>query len=197
MGSQRKPLRTETGAGSVRDGEARTAHRGVTHPASGRVADAAGRLTMLQRTAGNRAVASLLGGDPDQLASSVPRSGGSPLAPPVLRSFERAFDTDLSTVRVHTGPAAEHSAAAWSATAYTAGEHVVFGQGAYAPGTSHGNHLLAHELAHVVQQRSGAVRGQRVPGTAMEVSDPGDASEREADVVARQVTSRLSSGTAD
>jgi len=170
------------------------AHRaGLADPAGAAMAT----VLQLQRAAGNQAVTSLLQGDPDQLAGSIPRSGGRALAPAVLRSFENAFGADLSTVRVHTGGAAERSAAAWSATAYTAGEHVVFGRGSYAPGTSQGNHLLAHELAHVVQQRVGGVRGRPVPGTSVEVSEPGDASERAADEVARRVTARLGKGSAD
>jgi Domain of unknown function (DUF4157)/Annexin len=63
---------------------------------------------------------------------------------------------DFSRVRVHTGARAADSARALDALAYTAGEHVVFGDGRYAPRTASGLRLLAHELAHVVQQRRGA-----------------------------------------
>jgi hypothetical protein len=59
---------------------------------------------------------------------------------------------NFSRVRVHTGPAAAESARAVNALAYTIGDHVIFGAGQYAPGTSAGRRLLAHELTHVAQQ---------------------------------------------
>jgi hypothetical protein len=59
---------------------------------------------------------------------------------------------DFSLVRVHADSRAGESADAISAVAYTAGEHVVFGAGRYAPGTPEGKRLIAHELTHVVQQ---------------------------------------------
>nr|WP_281375261.1 DUF4157 domain-containing protein [Aquabacterium terrae] len=65
------------------------------------------------------------------------------------------FGRDLSNVRVHTGPQAELSARDVSAKAYTVGHHIVFGAGHYAPDSARGKQLLAHELAHVVQQSGG------------------------------------------
>ena len=72
---------------------------------------------------------------------------------------------DLSGVRVHVGAQAAESARQLSALAYTVGSHIVFGDGQYAPRTSAGRHLLAHELTHVIQQggdgqASGAVQTQ-------------------------------------
>jgi hypothetical protein len=63
---------------------------------------------------------------------------------------------DFSRVRVHTGPEAAASALAIGARAYTVGAHVVFGEGAYAPGTADGRRLLAHELTHTLQQDGAA-----------------------------------------
>ncbi len=63
---------------------------------------------------------------------------------------------DFSPVRVHTGARAAESARAVGALAYTVGRDIVFGDGAYAPHTTDGRRLLAHELAHVLQQRDGA-----------------------------------------
>jgi hypothetical protein len=60
---------------------------------------------------------------------------------------------DFSGVRVHTDNKAAESARAMSALAYTVGRDVVFGAGEYAPGTTEGRRLLAHELTHVLQQR--------------------------------------------
>ena len=72
--------------------------------------------------------------------------------------------SDFSRVRIHTDSRAAESARAVNALAYTVGEHVVFGAGQYAPGTSGGRGLLAHELTHVTQQ-SAVLRPYR-PSTA-------------------------------
>jgi hypothetical protein len=70
--------------------------------------------------------------------------------------FERRFDADFSRVRVHTGPEAAALAGSMGAKAFAAGDHVVFGEDRFAPGTTPGRTLLAHELAHVAQQQRGA-----------------------------------------
>ena len=77
------------------------------------------------------------------------------------RQLESGLQQDLSAVRLHTGPQAAASAAAVQARAYTVGRDIVFGAGQYAPSTHEGQHLLAHELVHVLQQRDGAAP----PGT--------------------------------
>ncbi len=72
--------------------------------------------------------------------------------------MESRFRHDFSRIRVHTDERASASAHAIGAPAYTVGPHVAFGAGRYAPETGAGRQLLAHELAHVVQQRnSGAL----------------------------------------
>lgn len=75
--------------------------------------------------------------------------------------MESRFSRDFSNVRVHTGATAAASAASLNATAYTVGRDIVFNHGAYAPDTLPGRHLLAHELAHVVQQREAGPMLQR------------------------------------
>lgn len=69
------------------------------------------------------------------------------------RFFSRAFGRDFSDVKIHTGPEANRAAKSVHAKAYTLGEHIVFADGAYAPESGEGKELLAHELAHVVQQK--------------------------------------------
>ena len=86
---------------------------------------------------------------------------------------------DFSDVRVHTGDAADASARSVSAHAYTVGSNIVFQRGTYDPGSSQGRTLLAHELTHVVQQRSGPVEGTPAAG-GVSVSDPSDRFEVEA-----------------
>lgn len=75
--------------------------------------------------------------------------------------FEPRFGHDFAQVRVHRDNAAANSARDVAAQAYTVGRHVVFAQGRYAPDSTAGRTLLAHELAHVVQQ-SGSAVGERV-----------------------------------
>jgi Domain of unknown function (DUF4157) len=87
---------------------------------------------------------------------SVLQSGGTPLQPRLRRDLEARIGHDFSQVRVHRDGAAEKSASDIGALAYTSGNHIVFGRGAYAPGTRAGHALLAHELTHVVQQGGSA-----------------------------------------
>jgi peptidoglycan/xylan/chitin deacetylase (PgdA/CDA1 family) len=99
-------------------------------------------------------------------------SPGRPLNSQELSGMRR-FGEDFSDVRLHTDGLAAQSAIAVDAAAYTAGgRDIVFAPGLYRPGTPAGNRLLAHELAHVLQQRGSAF----APG----LSVPGDRSEREA-----------------
>jgi hypothetical protein len=78
--------------------------------------------------------------------------GGQPLDTTTRNFMEPRFGHDFSQVRVHTDEQAAESVRAVNALAYTVGRDVVFGEGQYAPGTSGGHRLLAHELTHVVQQ---------------------------------------------
>jgi hypothetical protein len=76
--------------------------------------------------------------------------------PAVARApMEVQFGRDFSRVRVHSGDAAARSARAANALAFTYGRDIVFGEGQYRPETAEGTRLLAHELAHVVQQEDG------------------------------------------
>jgi hypothetical protein len=87
-----------------------------------------------------------------QTMHEVLRSPGEPLNASIRAFMESRFGHDFSNVRVHTDARAAESARDVNAHAYTAGPDIVFGHGQYAPGTSRGNKLLAHELTHTVQQ---------------------------------------------
>jgi hypothetical protein len=94
-----------------------------------------------------------------QVANQVPptvhqvlRSPGQPLDSTTREFFEPRFRRDFSDVRIHTDAAASNSAHSINALGYTVGRHVVLADGQYSPETSSGRGLLAHELAHVVQQ---------------------------------------------
>ena len=86
------------------------------------------------------------------IVHEVLRSPGQPLDSATRTFMESRFGHDFSHVRVHVGAAPAASAGALGAQAYTAGHHIVFGANRYAPQSHTGRHLLAHELAHVVQQ---------------------------------------------
>lgn len=90
---------------------------------------------------------------PGQVDRAVAGSG-QPLQPDVRAAMEARFGHDFGAVRVHDGPDAAAAAGGLGARAFTVGgEHVVFGAGRHQPHTAQGRRLLAHELAHVVQQR--------------------------------------------
>jgi hypothetical protein len=88
------------------------------------------------------------------IVHEVLRSPGQPVDASSRAYFEPRFGHDFSKVRTHADARAAESAAAVNAHAYTVGSDIVFGGGQHAPGTERGKRLLAHELAHVVQQNS-------------------------------------------
>ena len=79
-------------------------------------------------------------------------SPGQPLDRSTRASMEPRFGHDFSDVRVHTDSRAAQSADAFAADAYTTGRDIYFAAGKYAPASKDGQHLLAHELTHTVQQ---------------------------------------------
>jgi hypothetical protein len=81
------------------------------------------------------------------------QNGGQPLPRSVRAFLEPRFGCDFSWVRVHTGNPANDLAQSVNARAFTLGYDIAFEQGQYSPGTREGQRLLAHELAHVAQQR--------------------------------------------
>ena len=119
-----------------------------------------------------------------------PQGPGRPLEPGVRASAERSFGHDFSQVRIHNDAAAAASAQAVNAKAYTAGSDLVFEPGAYDPASKDGEWLLAHELAHVVQQEDAPV-----PSTAW-MSHAGEPAEAEADRAADRMVGGLDAGLA-
>ena len=84
-----------------------------------------------------------------------PTSHGVLLDNDMRTQMETRFGTDFSSVRIHADEAAADSARSLGAAAYTVGRDIVFGSGRYQPHSGAGRQLLAHELAHVVQQSRG------------------------------------------
>jgi hypothetical protein len=114
------------------------------------------------------------------------RSPGEPLDAPTRAFMEPRFGHSFADVRVHADAAAARSASAVGARAYAVGRDVVFGAGMYAPARTDGRRLIAHELAHVVQQ-SGT--SPAAPSPSLEVGPVDAPEEREADSVAERVVS--------
>jgi Domain of unknown function (DUF4157) len=116
-----------------------------------------------------------------QAAIAASQGGGRPLDRHLADHVGSAIGDPLDDVRVHTGDGAAALARAVSARAFTVGRDIFFGAGEYRPESHAGQALIAHEAAHVVQQRGAPASGP------LNVSQPGDALEREAEAVARDV----------
>jgi hypothetical protein len=95
---------------------------------------------------------------PEQLQAT--KGKGHPLDGGTRNAMESGFGTDFSQVRIHTGSDAVNLNRDLGAQAFTYGEDIYFDEGKYQPGTQSGDHLLAHELTHTIQQ--GAVSGKTV-----------------------------------
>src|SRR5205823_2897670 len=119
---------------------------------------------------GNAAISQLLGRQ---------SSSGQPLAVQTQAEMEQAFRSDFSDVRVHHDAAAQTAAESLSATAFTHGDDIYLGAASPAPDSPAGRALIAHELAHVVQQR-------HATELEPEVSQAGDRFEQAADHAAQQ-----------
>ena len=88
------------------------------------------------------------------LVHEVLQSSGQPLDRTTREFMSKQFGHDFGNIAIHTDSRAIESARAVNANAYTVGNHLVFGAGRYSPNTHTGKQLLAHELAHVLQQNS-------------------------------------------
>jgi phage-related protein len=114
-------------------------------------------------------------------------SAGVPLDERTRRSLEPRFGADFSGVRVHTDTQAAESAGALGARAYTTGRNIYFASGEYAPSTAEGQHLLAHELTHTLQQPETAPSPAGLSLAELNVSQPDDPLEVEAEAAATTV----------
>lgn len=112
------------------------------------------------------------------------RGGGSALEPAVREQLGAALGDDFGDVRVHTDALSGALARSVQARAFTTGADIFFAGGEYRPQSAEGRALLAHELAHVVQQRGAPTAGE------LSVSTPGDALELEAERAAGAVSPR-------
>ena len=133
-----------------------------------RLADAPGEGAVAQRMRSDGVGAPAAPGSAAAIRSQL--SGGRPLDAAVRTRMERGFGTSFSDVRLHTDSTASRLAHQYSARAFTLGNNIAFGSGQYQPSTFAGQALMAHELAHVLQQR-GAARDEGVlESTALETA---------------------------
>jgi hypothetical protein len=121
---------------------------------------------------------------PGAFAADLRERRGQPLPPSLSIAMGARMGHDFSNVVVHAGPDADRWTRAVGAQALTVGTNIAFGAGQYAPETREGRRLIAHELAHVVQQRGTTVD---VGHGDVPMSKPGDAGERAADAAADAV----------
>ena len=110
---------------------------------------------------------------------------GHSLDPDTRRFMEPRFGSDFSGVRVHTDALAADSANAVNANAWTVGQDIAFAAGRYQPSTPEGQTLLAHELAHTVQQRG--LQRSSTDGVSLEGGAEYERLEREAERAAASV----------
>jgi Domain of unknown function (DUF4157) len=182
--SQQRSIQASPASASARTAAAQPSHtrRKAVHP-----------ILRLQKTIGNRAVQRMIALQETSRAYEQPltdvvngglNTPGIPLDADTRAFMEDGFGVDFGDVRVHTDAGAAESSEAINAKAYTIGQNLVFGTGAYSPASSEGKKLIAHELTHVVQQSgTTGVSGE------LEISHPEDQSEREAEEAAAQVMS--------
>jgi hypothetical protein len=119
-------------------------------PTLRRTCDACEREEKLSRRADGGAVTAAAGG----AVGAALAEAGTTLPAGDAAFFGHGMGADLSAVRVHTGPVADRAARSVGARAFALGQHVVFAEGEYRPDSGEGRRLLAHELAHVVQERA-------------------------------------------
>jgi len=117
---------------------------------------------------------------------AVTSSCGRSLDGSIQRAMEDRMGDSFGDVRIHTGPSAAEACEAINARAFTVGNHIAFNQGEYDPESPEGQHVLAHELAHVRQQTEGAVSMLPQEDVELEV-DPDSVLEREAEQAAQEV----------
>lgn len=123
---------------------------------------------------------------PDLKTALATKPSGKRLMPALQEDMEEQFGEDFSGVHIHSDARAREMTQEFHADALTAGNDIFFNAGQYDPTSYRGRRILAHELAHVVQQ----ARGWRPSRAAISVGDPDDRYEREAGRIAEQVAQR-------
>lgn len=171
----------EEGTDDVSEFDSRQPSAPSARPAPKKPAATPGRATRtskIQRKAAPGGAAKGAGGaGADAALETATQSSGAGLPSDIRGDLEGSLGASLADVRVHTGSDSANAAAAMGARAFTVGQDIHFGAGNFAPSSSGGRELIAHEVAHTVQQQGGGATSQ----AKLEVSQPGDSHEVEAD----------------
>jgi hypothetical protein len=123
-------------------------------------------------------------------------SGGTGLHPDARAKLEPAMGMDLGHVTIHSNAEADVLSRSFDAEAFTSGNHIFFREGRYDPHSPGGLRLLAHEIAHTVQQANGPVSGIQ-HSSGVQVNEPDDEFEREAEHIADETMARLGAAKPD
>ncbi len=137
-----------------------------------------GKRTLLTRSVADEAPDARRVGKRTRVWLESCRRAGRALPAPLRNRLEEALGRDLSAITIHDGPAADAGARDVRARAFTVGQDIFFATGEYRPDDAAGQELIAHEVAHAVQQAGSQ------PTDDLELSCPGDAIETEADTFA-------------
>ncbi|AGB15069.1 hypothetical protein Halru_0427 [Halovivax ruber XH-70] len=124
-------------------------------------------------------------GVPESVREVISSSGQS-LDASIQHAVEDRMGDSFGDVRIHTGPTAAKACEDINARAFTVGNHIAFNAGEYDPESPQGQHLLAHELAHVRQQTGGTISMMPQANVDLEI-DPDPQLEREAEETAQRV----------
>ncbi len=152
---------------------------GAREPAGATSAPSVGKQTRVGQQDAKAGSGPYKGGSVFSPGQDKDKPEGSGQLPEGLRSkFEGSLGVDLSGVRIHTDAAAGAAASGVGARAYAEGQNIYFGDKQYDPSSGDGEHLLAHEVAHTVQQSAGG--GSRVQRKSA-MTETGDRFEVEAD----------------
>jgi Domain of unknown function (DUF4157) len=160
----------------------RACGRGGSGGATGECEECKAKSMHMKEASAGSPVTASAGAVAPPIVHDVLRSPSRPLDAPTRSFMEPRFGHTFGSIRVHTGDRAAESARAVNALAYTVGRDVVFGAGQYAPQTQAGRRLLAHELAHTVQNPCPVV-----VSPFLEVGQVDDPAERAADRTADAV----------
>lgn len=151
---------------------------GVGSAISGAVSGAGSALSSLGSMLFKHREGAEAAGDADPEAVRSQLGSGQALDSSVQRRMQSAFGRDFAGVRVHTDAKARELSEGLNARAFTVGKDIAFGGDEYKPGTPVGDALIAHELAHVVQQGDGR------PGPMNKAPGQNDQLEEDADLSA-------------
>ena len=124
----------------------------------------------------------------EQLAQRVEKAigTGNQLDSDVLGDLESGLGVNLTNLRIHQDAEADSLAHSFKAAAFTTGSDIFFRHGTFNPRTENGFRLLAHETAHVVQQRDSSLAISENSGP-LTISEPSDQFEQEADAAAEKI----------